>query len=253
MTHLRERPALTLPLLWAPSKATGTLQPDEVHVWAWALEPLPDNLDGHVALLDDAERQRMNRFHFAPDRARYAVAHGNVRRILGAYLHRPPAHLTFQEDAYGKPRLAARGPEEPLAFSISHSRRVAALAVSRDGPVGVDVEDVRPIERAVAAAHFSAAELADLDRLDAKQWPGGFYRCWTRKEAILKAEGIGLNRALDGFDVSLLPGSAPALLGARIPFRYPWKLYDVDPAENTLGALAIPGSHKRVSCFSFQA
>ena len=91
-----------------------------------------------------------------------------------------------------------------MKFSLSHSKSIAVLAVDHAQPVGVDVEDVRPIEEDVADRHFSATELTDLRGLKGEAWLAGFYRCWTRKEAILKAEGVGLSRALDSFDVSLL-------------------------------------------------
>jgi 4'-phosphopantetheinyl transferase len=84
-------------------------------------------------------------------------------------------------------------------------------------------------------------------------WLTGFYRCWTRKEAILKAEGVGLNVALHAFDVSLLPDEPPELLQTREPahFHYPWSLYDASPASGTIGALATPYSQAKIARFSF--
>ena len=107
-----------------------------------------------------------------------------------------------------------------------------------------------PIEPEVAETHFSAAELSQLSGLQGDAWLTGFYRCWTRKEAILKAEGVGLNLALDSFDVGLLPNQPAELLGTRQPFSYPWKLHDVSPSSGTIGALATAHSQPRLSCFS---
>jgi 4'-phosphopantetheinyl transferase len=90
-----------------------------------------------------------------------------------------------------------------------------------------------------------------LSQLSGDAWLGGFYRCWTRKEAILKAEGVGLHRALDSFDVELLPGVPAELLGTRVRFLYPWKLHDVSPAPGITGALATALTEARISCFSF--
>ncbi len=97
--------------------------------------------------------------------------------------------------------------------------------------------------------HFSAAELSSLSTLHGDAWLAGFYRCWTRKEAILKAEGVGLQRALDSFDVALLPDEPAELLATRERFSYPWKLHDVSPAAATIGALATAQPHARVACF----
>jgi len=102
----------------------------------------------------------------------------------------------------------------------------------------------------VAAAHFSASELAELSALQGDAWLAGFYRCWTRKEALLKAEGVGLRLALDGFDVSLSP-DAPELLRTRVHFSYPWKLYDASPAAGIIGAVAVAQNHARLGRFRF--
>jgi 4'-phosphopantetheinyl transferase len=237
------------PLDWPACKLRETLDPDEVHLWAWSLDPAAVDLSAYEALLDSAELQRMHAFYFAPDRARYALAHANLRKILGAYLKLPPESLRFYANRFGKPELTEDGPSPALAFNLSHSKSVALLAVSRGGPVGVDVEDVKPIEPEVAAAHFSASELADLGALQGDAWLVGFYRCWTRKEAVLKAEGVGLQLALDGFDVSLSPDAPPELLRTRVHFSYPWKLYDVSPAAGSIGALAIAQSQARLARF----
>ena len=240
------------PLKWPASRIRGAIVPEEVHLWAWPLEPSPVDLAAHIEILDREELRRMHGFRFARDRSRYAVAHANLRRILGAYLGRPPEKIGFRANRFGKPELADEDPSL-LHFSLSHSQSIAVLALALEQPVGVDVEDVRPIEAEVAEGHFSATEISALRSLHGDAWLSGFYRCWTRKEAILKAEGVGLHLALDGFDVSLLPDVPAELLGTREPvcFRYPWKLHDVSPASGTIGALATAYSQAKLACFSF--
>jgi 4'-phosphopantetheinyl transferase len=236
---------------WPTSEVRGTIVPDEVHLWAWALEPTAVDLPAHIEILDQQERERMQRFHFAPDRARYAVAHANLRRILGAYLHQPAAALRFDANGFGKPELHQSESSSSLHFSLSHSRSIAVLAVANGRPVGVDVEEMRPIEPEVADSHFSASERSQLKQLQGDAWLLGFYRCWTRKEAILKAEGVGLFRPLDSFDVSLLPDETAELLGTRQHFSHPWTLHDLLPSEGTIGAVATAQPHTRLICFSF--
>jgi 4'-phosphopantetheinyl transferase len=238
-------------LTWTASRVRGTIDADEVHVWAWALEPAGIDLSAHLEILDQQERERMQRFHFAPDRVRYAVAHANLRRILGTYLNQPAERVRFYANRFGKPELTDSDPLSPLSFSLSHSRSIAVLAVANGRPVGVDVEDVRPIEPAVADTHFSANECSHLSRLEGDAWLSGFYRCWTRKEAILKAEGVGLLRALDSFDVSLLADQPAELLETRERFSHPWKLHDLSPAQGTIGALATAQPGATLACFSF--
>jgi 4'-phosphopantetheinyl transferase len=242
------------PLRWPTSGVRGTIgtiAPDEVHVWAWALEPAAADLPAHIEILDQQERERMQRFHFSPDRTRFAVAHANLRRILGAYLQQPAAGLRFHADGFGKPSLHQNESSSPLHFSLSHCRSIALLAVATGRPVGVDVEEVRPIEAEVADSHFSASERVQLNQLQGDAWLLGFYRCWTRKEAILKAEGVGLSRPLDSFDVSLLPDETAELLGTRKHFSYPWTLHDLLPSEDTIGAVASAQLQTKLICFSF--
>ena len=236
-------------LTWPASGIITAISPDEVHLWGWPLQTVAADLSAHVEILEPAELERMHRFHFAADRERYAVAHANLRRILGGYLHQPANKISFRANRFGKPELA--GNASSLQFSLSHSHSIAVLAVAQGLPLGVDVEEVRPIEPEVAATHFSAIELTYLSQLTGDAWLSGFYRCWTRKEAILKAEGVGLHRALDSFDVGLLPGAPAELLGTRMRFLYPWKLYDVSPALGTVGALATALGEARITRFSF--
>jgi 4'-phosphopantetheinyl transferase len=240
------------PLKWPASRIRGVIVPEEIHLWAWPLEPSPVDPAAHIEILDREELRRMHGFRFAPDRSRYAVAHANLRRILGGYLGRPPEKIGFRANRFGKPELADEDPPL-LHFSLSHSQSIGVLALALEQPVGVDVEDIRPIEAEVAEAHFSATEISALRSLHGDAWLSGFYRCWTRKEAILKAEGVGLHLALDGFDVSLLPDVPAELLGTREPvyFRYPWKLHDVSPASGTIGALATAYSQAKLACFCF--
>ena len=109
--------------------------------------------------------------------------------------------------------------------------------------------DLRPIEPEVADRHFSATELTDLRGLQGEAWLAGFYRCWTRKEAILKAEGVGLSRGLDTFDVSLLADKKAELISTRQRFSYPWRLHDASPSSGTIGALATAQPHPRLAFF----
>ena len=221
-----------------------------MHLWGWRLAAGATNFSASIEILGEAEIERTHAFHFEEDRCRYAFTHANVRRILATYLEMRPEAIHFAANQYGKPEIA--GQSSSLSFSLSHSQSIAVIAVTRSGPVGMDVEDIRPIEPEVAMAHFSVTELKALQQLSGAAWLDGFYRCWTRKEAILKAEGVGLHRALDSFDVALLAGQPAELLGTREPFQHAWKLHDVPPAPGTAGALAT--AHDiRIECFRFVA
>lgn len=223
---------------WSREPISRALSKGEVHVWAWTLhDGEPDQTD--LSLLDESERQRCRRFYFVGDQARFAVCHANMRRILAGYLDLTPVAVRYQIAEYGKPALAS-DMRSDIRFNLSHCKSLAALAIARGIEVGVDVEDVRPIEPAVAESHFSPRELLDLSTLEGAGWTNGFYRCWTRKEAILKAEGAGLRVRLDAFDVSVLPNDSAELLEARpnAKLTREWQLVHLDPADGVMGALA---------------
>jgi 4'-phosphopantetheinyl transferase len=192
----------------------------------------------------------MKRFRFERDQRRYLVSHANLRRLLAQYAGCAPQELAFGVNEFGKPSLR-NVPGEPLHFNLSHSDDVGLLAVTRVGELGADVERIRAIEPEVAEAHFSRRELAELKALSGAVWLGGFFRCWTRKEAILKAEGCGLNLPLGAFDVSLVPGEPAVLRAVRRQIRLSrsWQLVHLEPAPEVVGALATTEGCGNVLCF----
>ena len=207
-----------------------------VELWLWRLdgaETAPEALAQH---LDPAERARAARFARPGLAARYIAARGRMREILGRWTGTAPRALRFAEGAHGKPALPG-GPH----FNLSHSGDLAALAVCASHEVGVDIETRRPVESAVAERFFSPAERAALSALPAAAWEAGFFNAWTRKEAVIKALGLGLSLPLDCFDVTLAPG-APARL-TRIDHpgtaAADWTLLPFDAAPDTPGALAL--------------
>ncbi len=235
-------------LLWPAASLPQPIHAGDVHVWAWVFGGGDAPAEEDLRILDDHERGRTARYHFAPDRIRYSTCHANMRRILASYLGLLPESLVFREGPGGKPQLVLGQADLDLRFNLSHSKSIALLAVALGMEVGVDVEDVRPIETGVAERFFSAAELASMKPLRGEEWMYAFYRCWTRKEAILKAEGVGLRIPLDSFDVSVRADEPAALLDARPEARLSarWKLHHLASAEGTMGALAVQDGSAKV-------
>ncbi len=219
------------------------LRAGEVHVWAVSLHGDPERFG---AVLSAAERQRLQRFHFADHRRRYQIGHGALRTILAGYLDTDPAAIGFRQGPRGKPYVAAAGP----FFNLSHSGKLALVGVSAT-ELGLDVEKVRHLESLteIARKHFSTAEFAALDALHGDERELAFYRCWTRKEAYIKALGEGLSMPLDTFDVSLC--EAPKFLRCRDGEEDPanWSLLDVSPGPEFVGAIAIRARDVAVTRF----
>lgn len=200
-----------------------------VELWQWRL-----NLYEGPDVLSPDEVARASRFARAEDALAFRAARSGLRHILAEYAGGSPADLVFDYSAEGKPFLAA-GP----AFNLSHSGGLSALAVAvgRQVRVGLDIEAHRHVGRDVAERFFSTAERAALASLSGDAWREGFFRCWTRKEAFVKALGLGLRCPLDSFDVTLGPEARLTRVAEGGADR--WTLVDLLLGTGFAGALAV--------------
>lgn len=235
---------------WPATEPAPLLTTNKVHVWAWSLDRTLLVADWRI--LSEAETARARRFAHPQDRDRYVIAHSVMRTLLSRYSGIHADEIAFSTNAYGKPQIQCDEGAEQIQFNLSHSAGVAVLAVSRGHQLGIDIEQIRPIDPLVAEHHFSPRELLTLGKLPSGQWLAGFYRCWTSKEALLKGEGLGLNLALDGFDVEVDPQLPPELIAVQPNTRVAanWRLVELVPAQNIVGTLAIldqEGTFKRTS------
>jgi 4'-phosphopantetheinyl transferase len=238
---------------WPPRELA--LGDDEVHVWrAWLDQPasrLPTLLD--TLTLD--ERARAARFHFQRDRARFIVARGVLRVVLGRYLEIAPNRLRFCYSPYGKPALAEEFGGDELRFNLSHSDGLALYALTRGRELGIDLERIRSdlADEQIAERFFSPREVATLRTLPPDLRVEAFFNCWTRKEAYIKAIGEGLSHPLDQFDVSLIPGG-PALLLCTRPDPQEasrWSLQELPLGAGYVAALAVEGHGWRSKCWDW--
>ena len=221
------------------------LAPGRLYVlWARADAPPVPEAD-LAALLSQAEQARAARFHFERDRRRYRIGTGWLRWVLGGVTGSDPAALRFERGPQDKPYLAS-GP----SFNLSHSGELLLLGVAAEGRVGVDVEVERPIPEldALAGAHFSPAEVAELAGLPPDERARAFLRGWTRKEAFIKALGGGLSLPLDSFTVALAPGHTPALLSLTDPDEdvASWTVHSIDCDPSAEAAVAWDRPHGEV-------
>jgi 4'-phosphopantetheinyl transferase len=232
----------------APARAQPRVAAGEMHVWhAWLDQPAAVVQHLHGLLAED-ERARAARFHFARDRDRYIVGRGVLRCLLASYTGHAPADLAFRYGEFDKPELAGAGPQ----FNLSHSGAVALLAFTDGAEVGIDVEleggEEFPRER-IAERFFSPAEVAVLRSLPEEERRRAFLRCWTRKEAFIKARGDGLSLPLDSFDVTLAASEPAALLRTAWSDEEPseWWLQDLsDAARSYVAAVALRGRAPRL-------
>jgi 4'-phosphopantetheinyl transferase len=253
-----QAPAGTNPeAIWQTATEPLTLAGNDVHVWRVDLSCPWESLLGLRRTLSADELARAKRFRFARDRQRFIVARGALRDILSRYLHATPEWLSFDTSLNGKPLLSGQGDEAAagLDFNVSHSGDLALVAVARGRHVGVDIERItRDVDRELISGHsFSAEEHAQLQALPEHLRALGFFHCWTRKEAYVKARGEGLSLRLDWVQVSLVPGEPARLLrdghDPEAPSR--WTLIELHPGLDYVGALAVEGSGAQLRCWQW--
>ena len=189
-------------------------------------------LKRYASWLDVAERERAARFRYDRDRNRFIARRGQLRELLGRDLGIPPAALRLAEDSRGKPVLL----DDPeLHFNLSHSNGRALIATARGSAVGCDIawRDPELACRKVAKRLFAPAEYEALTRLPPAQWVAGFFNCWTRKEAYVKALGLGLSYPLDAFTVTVAPGEPARFTSDETG----WTMTSFEPAPGFQAAL----------------
>jgi 4'-phosphopantetheinyl transferase len=240
---------------WSAAPASVRLAEDEAHVWCASLEQAPPQLKAFLDLLAPDERERAERFHFEKDRHHFIVARGVLRDILSRYLDCSPASVRFSFNVYGKPVLAGEYEHAGLRFNLSHSQGVALYALTRAGEVGVDIEFLRDdfASLEIAERYFSRTEVALLRTLRPELRTNGFFNCWTRKEAYIKALGEGLSHPLDRFAVSLAPGEPARFLSIDDDPQAltRWSLVELHPARGYAAALVLDGIKPALRCWEW--
>lgn len=190
-------------------------------------------------LLDGPERARADRFRFERDRHRFILRRGRLRTLLAGHLGCNPVAIQFTQNSFGKPALHG----SDLQFNVSHSQGVALIAVARGAELGCDIErcDERIDVNGTAGSLFAPGELRMLERLPPRQRQGGFFRCWTRKEAYVKALGLGLSHRLDGFDTSSFDGRVAG-----------WLVRSFMPRPLYHAAVAVQGERMKLALRPYQ-
>jgi 4'-phosphopantetheinyl transferase len=230
------------------------LPADEVHLWRVDLEAVRGAEERWRELLSADELARAARFHFDRDRQRFIAARAFLRTILASYLTADARALSFSYSNKEKPSLSAPHDGSGVNFNISHSGGIALLAFTRQREVGVDVELIRSDSdlEAIARRFFSANEQTQLARFDGDEQVNAFFRCWTRKEAYIKATGDGLSLPLSQFDVSLATGDENALVATRPEASEAgrWVLREVPSGQRYAAAICVRGQDWKLKDWS---
>ena len=194
-------------------------------------------------LLDDEERVRAARFVKLVDRVHWTVARARLRQILAHYLACETSEVEFGLDTYRKPHIDKPVVCPRITFNLSHSGDYMQLAVAESIPIGIDIEQVKAFDNLaqVAERFFAPEESSALLELRDAQRIEPFFRCWTRKEAVLKAVGTGLSTPLDAFVVDFIEQQPCAMRWLRDwggP-RPPVELAEIAAPAGYAAALAV--------------
>jgi len=223
------------------------LETREIHVWSMPIDIGEDRLPGLMALLSSPEQERARRYVFESVQRRFVATRAFLRLLVGRYLDLPAGMVQFAYGPSGKPHLI--GPyAAQLHFNLSHSHHLAQFAFCAEQELGIDLEWLHQIQcmDQIVRRMFSPEEAADWFGLPDEQRPRGFFDCWTRKEAFVKALGRGLEVPLDTFRVAFRPGEVPAVRWRKDRRQEQWSMFDVSPADGYAAALAIRGRGWRV-------
>ena len=221
---------------------------EDIHVWCASLRQPADIVERLFTMLSGDEKARAGRYQFEYLQQSFIVARGILRCLLARYMGLQPDQLAFVYLREGKPQLSEKF-DRQVFFNLSHSKELVLYAFSRSRKVGIDIEYIRAVDdlMMIAGHHFSTREMIDLKSLPPHKRLQGFFNCWTRKEAYIKAIGTGLSFPLQEFDVSLQPGKPARLLRVRGSVRAAerWSMTELKPMDGYAAALVsegIPGS-----------
>jgi 4'-phosphopantetheinyl transferase len=233
-------------------RARGSLELSgrEVHIWTLPITAANATAVMFEPVLATDELDRAGRFHFSHLRESFVIARGTLRCLLGGYLGLHPGSLRFSYGWKGKPALKAGA---HIQFNMTHSGSLAAIAITADCQIGLDLEQVRPLSdmQQIAAHFFCSEETTEIMSLPPGERERAFFCCWTRKEAYIKAIGDGLSAPPDGFRVTVLPDTPAQFvhLGHDAKDTDAWTLHDLSLAPGYASALAYCDRRRPLSIF----
>ena len=231
---------MTNSLPWMSALRLPALAQHELHVWRASLDVSPALSHRLESTLNADEKLRAEKFLVPQARQRFVAARGILRELVATYLEVEPTKVEFLYGPQGKPSLSPVH-NSKICFSVSHSREMGLFAFADCGEVGVDIEQVKPDFKGmeIASHFFSSEEIAALAKLSPELGVEAFFRCWTRKEAYVKARGQGLSIPLRSFTVSFT--DSKQLL--RDETGAAWSCCALEPAPGFAGAVVAAGDN----------
>jgi 4'-phosphopantetheinyl transferase len=207
-------------------------------VWSAPLDLDDTQMQGMLERLSPSEQKRVNALLEERAVRQYVVSRAMQRQLLAGYVGGHPSEISFGVVAMGKPTLS-RPNDIGLSFNTTHSGNLVIVAVTANRDVGVDVEQVKPIPRAlrVAKRFFSAEEHDMLASLPPDELDRAFLSIWVRREGTAKARGDSVWRGLASWKDGEIENS---------PKRLDWTVEYLDLGADFVGVVVAAGDDWRV-------
>jgi 4'-phosphopantetheinyl transferase len=240
---------------WIPVDTLPFLDDNEAQLWRIQPGDAADSGEYYNSLLSPLERAHAEKYRHVQAREHFTIGRACLRILLGNALGIDCNSINISAGLHGKPETPPIGGQS-VFFNVAHSNHTILIALGRQGAMGVDVEyfDRKTDIMEVASCNFTEEETNTLASIaDQDVRIKLFYRYWTRKEAVAKADGRGLLLSLSSFDVShesthLHPVRVSDSLGEDGKLYY---VSDLDLGSEAAGALALESSNSRVAQFIF--
>lgn len=227
-----------------------------VHLWLANLSDKENKLSVYKKILSTDELAHADKFLKEEHGIYYVISKAITRQILSRYLAILPEKIEFGVEKNGKPFVVGGD----LQFNVSHSGDYLLVGVTKKNLIGVDIERVKKNldHLALAKRFFTQKEYETLEMLSDEKQIAAFYRCWTRKEAFIKATGLGLSFGLANFGVDVSEKSESSCLlsvSDKSFSKNDWFLSSISCEKLSSSYFAAFAAHEKVNqifywCFS---
>jgi 4'-phosphopantetheinyl transferase len=236
-------------------KAKDGMEENTVHIYLASLYLSDPQIHALFKLLSPEEKNRAKRYRFEQDRVLYIARHGILRILLGNYIKCEPDQIQFTKNTYGKPYLKHMDHNKQFYFNISYSNGLGVFAFTANQEVGVDIEFIKniPEVNSIVDNYLSSQEKNKFKKLSKIQRENLFYEYWTRKEALVKGIGMGLQYPIDRIDLNLHNVQTTVVDNRHTnsESKQIWSIYKLNVPSGFKGALALRNKIDSIRYFNY--
>lgn len=226
------------------------LSSGELHVWYVSTDIIPAVFAKFKSVLSEKELARVPYFEFDHARDSYVISQGALRMLISVYLNIPPGELRLGRRRKGKPYSI----DDPgLYFNMSNSGDLVALAFSRDGEVGIDIEQIRPLHDLdeMINRNFTTREIRFINGKPNEKI-SRFFRFWTIKESFLKAIGEGMRLRPDNLEFVIENDHIRQLSVEGVFDQEDWNFKEISKSQDYVGTITYGWTNTEIKQMEFK-